>query len=34
MGISCGLNNVLKLEDGPKLSGSGLSADAAFGDLA
>ena len=34
MGISCGLNNVLKLEDGPKLSGTDLSADAAFGDLA
>ena len=34
MGISCGLNNVLKLEDGPKLSGTGLSADAAFADLA
>ena len=33
-GISCGLNNVLKLEDGEKLSGTGLSADAAFGDLA
>lgn len=33
-GISCGLNNVLKLEDGPKLSGTGLSADQAFGDLA
>ena len=32
-GISCGLNNVLKMEDGPKLSGAGLSADAAFGDL-
>lgn len=32
-GIACGLNNVLKLEDGPKLSGGGLSADAAFGDL-
>jgi hypothetical protein len=34
MGISCGLNNVLKLEDGEKLAGTGLSADAAFGDLA
>ena len=34
IGISCGLNNVLKLEDGEKLSGTGLSADAAFGDLA
>ena len=33
IGISCGLNNVLKLEDGEKLSGTGLSADAAFGDL-
>ena len=33
-GISCGLNNVLKLEDGEKLSGSGMSADQAFGDLA
>ena len=32
-GISCGLNNVVKLEDGPKLSGTGMSADAAFGDL-
>ena len=32
-GISCGLNNVLKLEDGEKLGGTGLSADAAFGDL-
>ena len=32
-GISCGLNNVLKLEDGKKLSGTGMSADAAFGDL-
>ena len=33
-GISCGLNNVVKLEDGEKLAGTGLSADAAFGDLA
>ena len=32
-GISCGLNNVLKLEDGEKLAGSGMSADQAFGDL-
>ena len=32
-GISCGLNNVLKLEDGPKLAGGGMSADTAFGDL-
>ena len=32
-GISCGLNNVVKLEDGPKLSGAGMTADAAFGDL-
>lgn len=33
-GISCGLNNVLKLEDGEKLGGTGLSADQAFSDLA
>lgn len=33
-GIACGLNNVLKLEDGPKLSGSGMSANDAFADLA
>lgn len=32
-GISCGLNNILKMEDGPKLSGTGMSADAAFADL-
>ena len=32
-GISCGLNNIVKLEDGEKLGGTGLSADAAFGDL-
>ena len=32
-GISAGLNNVLKLEDGEKLSGTGMSADQAFADL-
>lgn len=32
-GISCGLNNLVKLEDGEKLAGSGMSADQAFGDL-
>ena len=32
-GISCGLNNVLKLKDGEKLAG-GMSADEAFADLA
>ena len=31
-GISCGLNNVLKIEDGEKLAG-GMSADEAFEDL-
>ena len=32
-GISAGLTNVLKLEDGEKLSGTGMSADQAFADL-
>lgn len=32
-GISAGLNNVLKLEDGERLGGGGRSADDAFGDL-
>lgn len=32
-GISAGLNNVLKLEDGARLGGGGRSADAAFEDL-
>lgn len=32
-GISCGLNNVIKLKDGEKLAG-GMSADDAFSDLA
>ena len=33
IGISCGLNNLLKLEDGEKLDGTGMTADQAFGDL-
>lgn len=32
MGIGCYINNLLKMEDGPRLAG-GQSADAAFGDL-
>ena len=32
-GVSAGLNNVLKLEDGTRLGGGGRSADAAFEDL-
>jgi hypothetical protein len=32
-GIGCGLNNILKLEDGPRLGGGSRNADAAFADL-
>lgn len=32
-GISCGLNNIIKMEDGEVLGGSGKSAEASFGDL-
>ena len=32
-GIACGLNNVVKMEDGEKMSGTGMSADQAFEDL-
>ena len=32
-GIGCGLNNILKLEDGDRLGGGSRNADAAFADL-
>lgn len=32
-GISCGLNALVKLEDGPRMGGGGVSAEAAFADL-